>query len=83
MTRTQLTVVPPRAGRKRGIKERADRLQDALRADWAHRPPLVEEALGEQMRALLVQLEAVHRRRRLAEAVEGAKRLSLSTRTLR
>ncbi|GGM26246.1 mini-circle putative transposase for IS117 [Streptomyces fumigatiscleroticus] len=73
LTRTQLTAALRRAGRKRGIEEEVGRLQDVLRADWAHQPPLVEEALGKQMLALLVQLEAACTAADdLAEAVEEA-----------
>ncbi len=73
LTRTQLTAALRRAGRKRGIEEEVGRLQDVLRAHWAHQPPLVEEALGKQMLALLVQLEAACTAADdLAEAVEEA-----------
>jgi transposase len=47
-----------RAGRKRGIEAEADRLRGIFRGDYAHQPPLVEDALGKQMLALLVQLDA-------------------------
>ncbi|MDR6981342.1 transposase [Streptomyces sp. 3330] len=58
LTRAQLQAALKRAGRKRGIEAEADRLRDVFRAEWAHQPPLVEDALGKQMLALLVQLEA-------------------------
>ncbi|MGV9850557.1 IS110 family transposase [Streptomyces sp. NPDC003442] len=58
LTRTQLQAALKRAGRKRGIEAEADRVRDVFRAKWAHQPPLVEEALGKQMLALLIQLEA-------------------------
>jgi transposase len=58
LTRSQLQAALSRAGRKRSIVAEADRLRDVFRADWAHQPPLVEDALGKQMLALLVQLEA-------------------------
>ncbi|GGO42380.1 IS110 family transposase [Streptomyces lasiicapitis] len=71
LTRTQLQAVLKRAGRKRGIEAEAERLRDVFRADWAHQPPLVEDALGKQMLALLVQLEAACTAAdQLAEAVE-------------
>ncbi|WP_443032907.1 IS110 family transposase [Streptomyces sp. DH10] len=54
LTRTQLEAALKRAGRKRGITAEAERLRD----DYAHQSPLVEDALGKQMLALLVQLEA-------------------------
>jgi transposase len=73
LTRTQLQAALKRAGRKRGITADADRLRDVFRADYAHQPPLVEEALGKQMLALLLQLEAASKAADdLAEAVEGA-----------
>ncbi|WP_306970977.1 IS110 family transposase [Streptomyces afghaniensis] len=73
LTRTQLQAALRRAGRKRGIAADAERLRDVFRADYAHQPPLVEEALGKQMLALLVQLEAASRAADdLAEAVEQA-----------
>lgn len=56
---------------QRGIEAEAERLRDVFRADWAHQPPLVEDALGKQMLALLVQLEAACTATdQLAEAVE-------------
>ncbi|MEU5242506.1 IS110 family transposase [Streptomyces lydicus] len=58
LTRTQIQAALKRAGRKRGIEAEAERLREAFRADWAHQPPLVEDALGKQMLALLVQLDA-------------------------
>ncbi|MFD3422637.1 IS110 family RNA-guided transposase [Streptomyces decoyicus] len=73
LTRTQLEAALKRAGRKRGITAEAERLRDILRADYAHQPPLVEDALGKQMLALLVQLEAACTAADdLAEAVEEA-----------
>ncbi|MFF3889735.1 hypothetical protein [Streptomyces sp. NPDC001914] len=48
-----------RAARRRGIEAEADRIRDVFfRTEWAHQPPLVEDALGKQMLALLIQLEA-------------------------
>ncbi|MFI0765659.1 IS110 family transposase [Streptomyces sp. NPDC021218] len=71
LTRTQLQAALRRAGRKRGIEAEADRLRDVFRSEWAHQPPLVEDALGKQMLALLVQLEAACTAAdQLAEAVE-------------
>ncbi|MEU6497316.1 IS110 family transposase [Streptomyces sp. NPDC046984] len=73
MTRTQLEAALRRAGRKRGITAEAARLRGIFRADYAHQPPLVEDALGKQMLALLVQLEAACTAADdLAEAVEEA-----------
>ncbi|MFF4371719.1 IS110 family transposase [Streptomyces sp. NPDC001594] len=58
LTRTQLQAALKRAGRQRGIAAAAERLREVLRVEWAHQPQLVEDALGKQMLALLVQLEA-------------------------
>ena len=58
LTRAQIQAALRRAGRTRGIEAEADRLRDIFRSDYAHQPPLVEEALGKQMLALVVQLEA-------------------------
>lgn len=73
LTRTQLEAALKRAGRKRGIAAEAERLRDVFRSESAHQPPLVEDALGKQMLALLVQLEAACTAADdLAEAVEEA-----------
>ncbi|GGW97069.1 hypothetical protein GCM10010383_28600 [Streptomyces lomondensis] len=73
LTRTQLEAALKRAGRKRGITAEAERLRDVFHSEWAHQPPLVEDALGKQMLALLVQLEAACTAADdLAEAVEEA-----------
>ncbi|MEV8209915.1 IS110 family transposase [Streptomyces sp. NPDC079189] len=58
LTRTQISASLKRAGRKRGIDAEAERIREFFRADYAHQPLLVEEALGKQMLALLIQLEA-------------------------
>ncbi|MGA4946917.1 IS110 family transposase [Streptomyces cinereoruber] len=73
LTRTQLQAALKRAGRQRGIAADAERLRTAFRADWARQPELVEVALGKQMLALLIQLEATCTAAdNLAEAVEEA-----------
>ncbi|RKN75520.1 IS110 family transposase [Streptomyces klenkii] len=73
LTRAQLAAALKRAGRQRGIEAETERLREAFRAEWAHQPPLVEEALGQQMLALLVQLNAACTAADdLAEAVEEA-----------
>lgn len=73
LTRTQLEAALKRASRKRGITAEAERLRDVFREDYAHQPPLVEDALGKQMLALLVQLEAACTAADdLTEAVEEA-----------
>ena len=58
LTRTQLAAALKRAGRSRGVDADAERLREVFRAEWAHQPSLVEDALGKQMLALLVQLDA-------------------------
>ncbi|MCC3771968.1 IS110 family transposase [Streptomyces sp. UNOC14_S4] len=58
LTRPQIAAALKRAGRQRGIDAEAERLREVFRADWAHQPPLVEDALGQQMLALLTQLNA-------------------------
>ncbi|MGW7180370.1 transposase, partial [Streptomyces sp. NPDC054855] len=71
LTRTQLQAALKRAGRKRSIDTEADRIREVFRADYAHQPPLVEGALGKQMLALLIQLEAACTAAdNLAQAVE-------------
>ncbi|MGW0816936.1 IS110 family transposase [Streptomyces viridiviolaceus] len=73
LTRTQLQAALKRAGRQRGIATEADRLREVFRADWAYQPPAVEDALGQQMLALVVQLEAACTATgNLAKAVEEA-----------
>ncbi|WP_086670367.1 IS110 family transposase [Streptomyces albovinaceus] len=73
LTRTQLQAALKRAGRQRGIAADAERLREVFRADWARQSDLVEEALGKQMLALLIQLEAACTAAdSLAEAVEEA-----------
>ncbi|WP_190087078.1 IS110 family transposase, partial [Streptomyces longisporoflavus] len=71
LTRTQIQASLKRAGRKRGIDTEADRIREVFRADYAHQPPLVEDALGKQMLALLIQLGAACTAAdNLAQAVE-------------
>ncbi|GAU71666.1 IS110 family transposase [Streptomyces sp. NPDC001339] len=73
LTHTQFQAALKRAGRKRGIVTEAERLREVFRAGWAHQPPLVEDALGKQMLALLVQLDAACTAADdLAKAVEEA-----------
>jgi transposase len=67
----QLRSALKRAGRVRGIDAEAQRLRDIFRAEYAHQPPLVEDALGKQMLFLLRQLDAACTATdNLAEAVE-------------
>lgn len=67
----QLRSALKRAGRVRGVEAEAQRLRNVFRADYAHQPPLVEDALGRQMLSLLRQLDAACTATdNLAEAVE-------------
>ncbi|MFE4999376.1 IS110 family transposase [Streptomyces mirabilis] len=61
LTRTQLRSALTRAGRSRGIEAEVERLRDVFRGDYAHQPPLIEDAFGRQMLALVGQLEATCR----------------------
>ncbi|WP_380282584.1 IS110 family transposase [Kitasatospora purpeofusca] len=71
LTRTQLAAALKSAGRQRGIDAEVERLREVFRAGWAHQPPLVEDALGRQMLALLGQLTAACTAAEdLAQAVE-------------
>lgn len=73
LSRAQTSAALKRVGRKRGIEADAERLREALRGDWARQLPLVEDALGKQMLALLVQLDAACAAADdLAKAVEAA-----------
>ncbi|GAA3838357.1 IS110 family transposase [Streptomyces coacervatus] len=73
LTRSQLQAALKRAGRQRGLAAEADRLRDVFHAEWAHQPPLIEDALGKQMLALLMQLDAACAAAdQLAQAVEEA-----------
>lgn len=47
-----------RAGRRRNIEADAERLQQLFRREAPHQIPLVEEAMGKQAAALLLQLDA-------------------------
>lgn len=60
-----------RAGRVRGIEAEARRLKEVFRGDYARQPQAVEDAMGHQLAALLVQLDAACRAAdELAVAVE-------------
>ncbi|MFD7409565.1 IS110 family transposase [Streptomyces sp. NPDC059866] len=58
LTKPQIRAALKRAGRQRYTEAETKRLQDIFRAEYAHQPPLVEEAMGKQMLALLRQLDA-------------------------
>ena len=73
MTLPQLRAALKRAGRSRGIDAEAERLKTALRFEQAHQPALVEEAMGQQLLALLTQLDAACKAvEDLTEAVEAS-----------
>ncbi|MEO3756648.1 IS110 family transposase [Streptomyces sp. B6B3] len=60
-----------RAGRVRGIEAEARRLREIFRGDYARQPQAVEGAMGHQLAALIVQLDAACRAaEELAEVVE-------------
>lgn len=68
---TQLQAALRRAGRVRGIAKEAARLKQIFRDNYARLPHQVEEAMGVQLTALLLQLDAACQAAdRLAEAVE-------------
>jgi transposase len=58
LTAAQLRAALTKAGRSRGIDAEAARLREALRRPQMRHPPLVEQAMGRQARALLGQLDA-------------------------
>ncbi|MFI0350977.1 hypothetical protein [Actinomadura sp. 9N407] len=58
LSRSRIAAALRRAGCKRGVDELARRIQLALRRPQLHQPPLVEDAMGEQARALLAVLDA-------------------------
>jgi transposase len=58
LTLAQLRALLRKAGRSRGIDAEAARLREAFRQEQMRQPPLVEEAMGRQSRALLRQLDA-------------------------
>ncbi len=73
LTKTQIQAALKRAGRRRYTTAETQRLQTIFRAEYAHQSPLVEEALGRQMLALLGQLDAAAQAADdLAEAVEAS-----------
>jgi hypothetical protein len=71
LTTTQLQSALRRAGRSRGIEAEAARLKEIFRDNHARHPQPVEDAMGMQLSALLLQLDAACTAAdRLAEAVE-------------
>jgi transposase len=73
LTKTQIKTAIKRGGRQRYCEAEATRIQQVFRAEYAHQPPLVEEAMGRQMLALLRQLDAAAEGADdLAQAVEAS-----------
>lgn len=73
LTKTQIKAALKRGGRQRSTEAEATRLQGVFRAEYAHQPALVEEAMGRQMLTLLRQLDAAAEGADdLAEAVEAS-----------
>ncbi|WP_369362643.1 IS110 family transposase [Streptomyces sp. CG4] len=58
LSRTQLRAALKRGGRQRGIDADAERIQGVFRSECLRHTPMVEEAMGLQMLALLRQLDA-------------------------
>lgn len=61
LTRTQLRSLLRKSGRQRNIDTWADRLKTVFTSDYLHQLPLVEEAIGRQTAALVLQLDAACR----------------------
>ena len=73
LTRPQLAAALKRAGRQRGIAAATIRLQAIFRRTSLHQLPLVEQAMGHQSLALLMQLNAAAQaEHELAEATRVA-----------
>jgi transposase len=69
----RLHAVLRRAGRQRNLDRRAHQLQACFHAQQAHQPPLVEQAMGHHVLALVRQLDAACRAAdQLATATIGA-----------
>lgn len=58
LTRAQLRSLLIKAGRQRSIDTDVERLRTILRAEYPHQPPVVENAMGIQLAALLRQFDA-------------------------
>lgn len=58
LTRSQLRAALKRAGRTRDFDTAIDRIQALFRAEYLHHQPRVEAAMGQQLLALLRQLDA-------------------------
>ncbi|MEU2031192.1 IS110 family transposase [Nocardia amamiensis] len=58
LTRPQLRSLLAKAGRQRGIDTDIERLHTIFRVTYLHQPPMVENAMGIQLTALLRQFDA-------------------------
>ncbi|PNE39955.1 IS110 family transposase [Streptomyces noursei] len=58
LTRTQLRSMLRKSGRQRNIDTWTDRLKSVFTSDYLRQLPLVEEAIGRQTAALVLQLDA-------------------------
>ena len=73
LTIAQIRAALRKAGRQRLIDREAEQIKTAPRSEQAHQPPLVEQALGVQLLALLGQLDAACKAADdLATAVEAS-----------
>jgi transposase len=58
LTRSRITTALKRGGRQRRLADTATRIQEALRRPQLRQPPLVEDAMGQHVLALLAILDA-------------------------
>jgi transposase len=73
LSATRIATALRRAGRQRAIEAEAVRLRDAFRGEHARQPQPVEDAMGRQLAALVLQLDAACRAAdELAQATEEA-----------
>jgi len=61
LTKTRLRSLLRQSGRQRHIDAWADRLRDIFTGEYLHQSPLVEQAMGRQTKALMLQLDAACR----------------------
>ncbi|MFJ9634738.1 IS110 family transposase [Streptomyces sp. NPDC101175] len=73
LTLVQIRAALKRSGRTRAFDTETERLRSVFRAEYAHHLPAVEDAFGQQLLALLKQLDALcHAADDLATATEAA-----------
>lgn len=73
LSKARLTALLKRAGRQRNLQPWADRLHDIFSVPQLHHLPVVEAAFGQQVQALLLQLDAAcHATNQLLAAAEEA-----------